>query len=162
MHQHCHVSMHSIYCLRFSCALARDPKPCRGNKAFAQRLSVHCGCLAALMLQSSQWLEGSRLTPSTMQSLASLQAVHNCAIDVTANRFELGRIGNMLFLAAAVDLPGFDTRGWINIWQGTSEDHPGTLYCALRYRAEYRQRCLCGSCHPSWITQGWVCELLQW
>ena len=65
--------MHSIYCLRLSCALARDPKPCCGKKAFAQRLSVHCGCLAVVMLQSSQWQEGSRLTPSTMQSLASLQ-----------------------------------------------------------------------------------------
>ena len=92
---------------------------------------------------------------------AGKKTVHNCAIDVTASRFELGRIGNMLFLAAAVDVPGFDTRGWINIWQGASKYNPGTLYCALRYRAEYGQHCLCGSCHSSWITQGWVCELLQ-
>ena len=87
--------------------------------------------------------------------------VRNCAIEVTGRRFELGRIGNMMFLSAEVDLPEFDTRGWINLWQGTSVDDPGTLYCALKYRPEYGQSCLCGACHASWSTHGWVCSLLD-
>ena len=91
-----------------------------------------------------------------------LQLVKSCESEVTAKRFELGQIGNKLFLAAEVHLLDIDETGWINIWQGTDMDVPGTLYCALRYSPKYWYFCLCGSCHSSWSSQGWVCELLAW
>ena len=105
----------------------------------------------------------------------------NCSIEVIAKRFSMGQIGNMLFVAAEIDMPEFALQGWINIWQGTHTPPPqadgwwlmdgpppgllqdlmdgppltGTLFCALRDNA---QLCLCGSCMHSWVTQGWVCE----
>ena len=95
------------------------------------------------------------------------QLVEHCSIEVIAKRFEMGQIGNMLFVAAEIDMPEFALQGWINIWQGTRRLQPGhtpldtgTLYCALRYNHTLRQHCLCGSCCHHWIRQGWVCELL--
>ena len=43
----------------------------------------------------------------------------NCSIAVIAKRFTIGQIGNMLFVAAEIDMPEFALQGWINIWQGT-------------------------------------------
>ena len=105
-----------------------------------------------------------------------------CSIEVIAKRFSMGQIGNMLFVAAEIDMPEFALQGWINIWQGThtppgwmvadgwigpppgmledlmdGEPLKGTLFCALRDNA---QLCLCGSCMHSWVRQGWVCELI--
>ena len=93
---------------------------------------------------------------------AACQLVKNCEIEVTAETFELGRIGNKLFLAAKVYLPDIDKSGWINIWCGTDIGVPGTLYCALRYSPIYRHCCLCGSCQSSCSIQGWICELFAW
>ena len=94
--------------------------------------------------------------------LLSRVLVPNCLIAVAALGFDLGRIGGLLFLSAEVHLPEFGVHGWINIWQGTSLDFPGTLYCALGYLPAYGEECLCGSCPISWSTRGWVCPLLQW
>ena len=80
-----------------------------------------------------------------------------CSIAVIAKRFTIGQIGNMLFVAAEIDMPEFALQGWINIWQGTHITGPGTLFCALRHN-DYT--CLCGSCMHSWVRQGWVCELI--
>jgi hypothetical protein len=80
-----------------------------------------------------------------------------CSIEVIAKRFSMGQIGNMLFVAAEIDMPEFALQGWINIWQGTHITGPGTLFCALRHN-DYT--CLCGSCMHSWVRQGWVCELI--
>jgi hypothetical protein len=43
----------------------------------------------------------------------------NCSIEVIAKRFSIGHIGNMLFVAAEIDMPEFALQGWINMWQGT-------------------------------------------
>jgi hypothetical protein len=95
----------------------------------------------------------------------------HCSIEVIAKRFSIGHIGNMLFVAAEIDMPvGWEELvegehdGWINIWQGPPlphniwQDTPpiGTLYCALR--DDKAQLCLCGSCMHSWVIQGWVCK----
>ena len=42
----------------------------------------------------------------------------NCSIAVIAKRFTIGQIGNMLFVAAEIDMPEFAMQGWINMWQG--------------------------------------------
>ena len=52
--------------------------------------------------------------------------------------------------------------GYINIWQGSSLERSGTLYCALAYSPNYSQSCLCGQCFSEWMAQGWVCPLLEW
>jgi hypothetical protein len=41
-----------------------------------------------------------------------------CSIAVIAKRFTIGQIGNMLFVAAEIDMPEFALQGWINMWQG--------------------------------------------
>ena len=80
---------------------------------------------------------------------------------LTAVGFELGRLGKDLFLSAQVRMADSVT-GWINIWRGADLDESGTMLCALMYRQDYRQCCLCGSCQGAWIRDGWMCHLLTW
>ena len=80
---------------------------------------------------------------------------------LTAVGFELGRLGNDLFLSAEVRMADSGI-GWINIWRGADLDEPGTLFCALMYRQDYRRCCLCGSCRGAWIRDGWICHHLTW
>ena len=70
---------------------------------------------------------------------------------LTAVGFELGRLRKDLFLSAQVRMADSVT-GWINIWRGADLDESGTLLCALMYRQDYRQCCLCGSCREGIYT----------
>ena len=81
---------------------------------------------------------------------------------LTASRFEMGQLGHDLFLSAEVRMADSNEVGWMNIWRGAEVDVPGTLFCALMYRTDYRRCCLCGSCRSAWIRDGWICHLLAW
>jgi len=81
--------------------------------------------------------------------------------EVVGTNFGIGEIYGKLFLFAKVKGPIEGYEGYMNIWQGTSLDRKGTLYCTLAYSPNYGWRCLCGKCSPGWSAWGWVCPVLQ-
>ena len=94
---------------------------------------------------------------------------HHCSEEeLHGSNFRLAYHRGLWFLCAKVLACGsfgrhhWTPQGYINIWQGSSLERSGTLYCALAYSPNYSQSCLCGQCSSEWMAQGWVCPLLEW